>query len=565
MASSASKLPEDSSKISYSYVTPSGVCVRFRQSLAQFSDLFSEFNKYIAPAYHHDRCERSVHMRLYSMNKREFATVFLAFFACFGLAIFIGLAGPPITVMTRMDGSTLLPNASEGSGAATAASSSSSGAPADGGYLARGPFVMRTPLMTTYSQQLWIIAKLTTDNTDDEMFDKKFHINVYIEGLSADHKPMPIRGAGGGGALQLQNRTRHLTCSEQECDEFTILHIGFLDYAHYILTVRFYGLEAFHQRYTICSVQFYLKSYNPAFTQIEIWFRFIFVLFTFIVTCWFAHTLRRYPLADWSIEQKWLSILLPLLLLFNNPIFPLIFMANSWFPGMTDALMQTTFLCAILMFWLCVYHGLRQNERKLLTFYIPKLLVILPIWLGAIVLGIWEKFDELNDPTYSHFDDYDNYNGLKVFVSIAGVMYLLYLGLLMLKAYSELRSMPYFDMRLKFLTLLMLIVVSFTLIVTLQHFGFDTLKDNFIAQLYTSYKSSAQFMCFYGLLNFYLYAMAYGYSPSGPAVHEPVIAKDNPTFSMINDSDEEVMYGSDEESRRPLNSACRKGNDYDSD
>lgn len=80
-------------------------------------------------------------------------------------------------------------------------------------------------------------------------------------------------------------------------------------------------------------------------------------------------------------------------------------------------------------------------------------------------------------------------------------------------------------MRLKFLTLLMLIVVSFTLIVTLQHFGFDTLKDNFIAQLYTSYKSSAQFMCFYGLLNFYLYAMAYVYSPSGPAVHGTYFCK----------------------------------------
>lgn len=26
------------------------------------------------------------------------------------------------------------------------------------------------------------------------------------------------------------------------------------------------------------------KTYNPAFTQIEIWFRFIFLLFTFIVT-----------------------------------------------------------------------------------------------------------------------------------------------------------------------------------------------------------------------------------------------------------------------------------------
>lgn len=34
---------------------------------------------------------------------------------------------------------------------------------------------------------------------------------------------------------------------------------------------------------------------------------------------------------------------------------------------------------------------------------------------------------------------------------------------------------------------------------------------------------------------------------------------------MINDSDEDVIYGSDDESRRPLNSAASKGNDYDSD
>jgi hypothetical protein len=33
---------------------------------------------------------------------------------------------------------------------------------------------------------------------------------------------------------------------------------------------------------------------------------------------------------------------------------------------------------------------------------------------------------------------------------------------------------------------------------------------------------------------------------------EAPITKDNPAFSMINDSDEEVVYGSDEESRQPL-------------
>lgn len=49
----------DGPGLGYSYHLPSaGWNFRVRNVLAQFSDLFSEFNKYIAPAYHHDRCER---------------------------------------------------------------------------------------------------------------------------------------------------------------------------------------------------------------------------------------------------------------------------------------------------------------------------------------------------------------------------------------------------------------------------------------------------------------------------------------------------------------------------
>lgn len=75
------------------------------------------------------------------------------------------------------------------------------------------------------------------------------------------------------------------------------------------------------------------------------------------------------------------------------------------------------------------------------------------------------------------------------------------------------------DMRLKFLTLLMLFVVSITIVLAMNRFGFGVLEDNFVASLNTTYKSSAQFMCFYGLLNFYLFTMAYVYSPSGRPVH----------------------------------------------
>ncbi|KAG8258703.1 hypothetical protein J6590_025869 [Homalodisca vitripennis] len=132
------------------------------------------------------------------------------------------------------------------------------------------------------------------------------------------------------------------------------------------------------------------------------WFRLIFLMVTFGVTCWFSLTLRTFFIHDWSIEQRWMSVLLPLLILYNNPIFSLTFLMDSWVPGMLDAVFQASFLCALLLFWLCIYHGLRQNERRLLTFYLPKLLIVGPVWLCAVTMATWQKYNEHLDPTYSY-------------------------------------------------------------------------------------------------------------------------------------------------------------------
>jgi len=107
-------------------------------------------------------------------------------------------------------------------------------------------------------------------------------------------------------------------------------------------------------------------------------------------------------------------------------------------------------------------------------------------------------------------------------------------------------------MRLKFMTLLVLLVLSICVSVTVLRFGVGVLQDNFIAQLSTNYRNSSEFMALYGLLNFYVYTMAYVYSPSSNAILEHQIMKDNPAFSMVNDSDEDVIYGSDEDGRKPL-------------
>ncbi|XP_012283820.1 transmembrane protein 181 [Orussus abietinus] len=527
----------DGASLGYSYHLPSaGWNLRVRNALSQFSDLFSEFNKYIAPAYHHDRCERSVQMRLYSMHKREFLMAFMAFFAFLGVAVFIGLAGPPITSTTEQR------------------------AHLNGSEMATGPFIMKTPALSIYSQQLWVIAKLSTSNNDDERYDKSFQVSVSIDGIDPDRKLIAVLAPEVG-----HNRTRHLKCERQSCEEFMVVHLGYLEYTNYIITVHFHGLESFHQRYYIRNLTFYFKNYNPAFTQIEIWFRLIFLLATFMVTCWFGLSLRKYPVHDWSIEQKWISILLPLLILYNNPLFPMTFLVNSWVPGMLDAILQTTFLCAILMFWLCVYHGLRQNERRLVTFYLPKLLVVGMLWGAALTLATWLRCTELEDPTYNYVLDTSNYYGFKVFFFTVGGIYIAYLLLLILRAYSELRSMPYFDLRLRFLTLLAAIVAGVCSLVTARKFGAGVLEDSFASRLSTYYRTSAQFMALYGILNFYLFTMAYVYAPAVEQVYgqHSSITKDNPTFSMINDSDEEVIYGSDEDSRRPLTRAPRNTDDSD--
>jgi len=108
---------------------------------------------------------RSIQMRLYSMHKREFGLVFLAFFACFGMSVFIGLAGilnkksfkisiahnhrvlfvllgPPITSTTLTKVSQVNTNHLNGSDMAT------------------GPFALTTPLLTSYHQQFWVLLYL---------------------------------------------------------------------------------------------------------------------------------------------------------------------------------------------------------------------------------------------------------------------------------------------------------------------------------------------------------------------------------------------------------------------
>jgi hypothetical protein len=61
----------------------------------------------------------------------------------------LDVPGPPITTTSEQKASILISKQ-------------------NGSDLANGPFILMTPPVSTYSQQLWVIAKVTTDNKDGE-------------------------------------------------------------------------------------------------------------------------------------------------------------------------------------------------------------------------------------------------------------------------------------------------------------------------------------------------------------------------------------------------------------
>lgn len=102
---------------------------------------------------------------------------------------------------------------------------------------------------------------LLLKHISDEIFDTTFQVNVIIKGLD-DSKLVVL------DEYSSINRTRHLKCTGNTCDEFTIMHLAWLEYSHYQLMVNFYGLN--HKRYNINKLFFYVRIFVTSTNNIFI-------------------------------------------------------------------------------------------------------------------------------------------------------------------------------------------------------------------------------------------------------------------------------------------------------
>lgn len=155
-----------------------------RSSTSSLEDLFSKFTKHISPAFNHERPDRSVQMRLYTMHKGQHLLIFIMFLCLFFIAILMGLAGPSMTMRFQVEASKV-----KGPGNKTS-------------LLPGGPFNLLTPDLTSYQQQLWLSAQLVTKvATEQETFTKVCHVTLNVKGVQ-DQSTTYVLGD------RVHNRTR---------------------------------------------------------------------------------------------------------------------------------------------------------------------------------------------------------------------------------------------------------------------------------------------------------------------------------------------------------------------
>lgn len=205
----------------------------------------------------------------------------------------------------------------------------------------------------------------------------------------------------------------------------------------------------------------------------------------------------------------------------------MVYLFGSKLPRLMEVIFQNNFFLLLIFFWLTFYHGIRQSNRSFTRFYGPKLLLVGSMWLIIVYSFNWSITQRLEQPTIDEQLVFDSSLLLKLLKVLFYTLFfttILYLVLLVLAAFSELRSMPYFDLRLKLQTFLIIFVVTiFVLISVLSSSNnpkeiseLDIPKISFLQILPWTFEtsSSASFLAIYSLANLYIFLCAYFYSPS---------------------------------------------------
>jgi len=291
----------------------------------------------------------------------------------------------------------------------------------------------------------------------------------------------------------------HVVCVQNysTCNTILLVHEPYIAYFGYQFNISILSPDSF-----IGNVTFMFTYMNDNFTLFELWFRFVFLIITFVIIVSFAIRLRGFSWRDWTLEQKWISVLLFGLLAFNNPFFPIEILINSWFPPFLDIVFTVTFIFLVLLFILVIIDGIKleEREREFKRFYLPKISLLGLLWITVVGVFSYQEYSELIDPTIA-IEQTTTIIGFEIAMLLLILSYFFWLGYSTCRACGMDSKKAFLKRRLRFF------LIFSTIVILIIGFGI-------LFEVYQRPENAAEFLAFHSLCNLYIYVLAIVYLPS---------------------------------------------------
>jgi hypothetical protein len=288
--------------------------------------------------------------------------------------------------------------------------------------------------------------------------------------------------------------------AEEWCHSSHLLHFTEVAYAGYDVRATFDGASFGSE---VDEVRFDMRYGNVAETYYLMGFKYCFVGISVLAFAMYSLVLGETARASWSVEQEMLRLLAGLLVLFNDPFYALEEWKASAALGVLSVLFQTTFVAALLLFWLILVDHIRVDakEQRIVrrSFYPAKLAFVGMFWLAALVTECYNLKKRRDNPAYNIHIHRHVYVFFKVLAHTFVALYVAWMACMVLALFTEIRSLSRrFQFLLLFSGVMGVIVIGG---VVLQHEAH--LNHNM-----------GEVTGYYSLFNLYVYTMCYLYAPS---------------------------------------------------
>eukprot|EP00002_Diphylleia_rotans_P008246 TRINITY_DN1798_c0_g1_i2.p1 TRINITY_DN1798_c0_g1~~TRINITY_DN1798_c0_g1_i2.p1 ORF type:complete len:502 (-),score=71.21 TRINITY_DN1798_c0_g1_i2:955-2460(-) len=316
-----------------------------------------------------------------------------------------------------------------------------------------------------------------------------------------------IGGQSPGGQGQILNKgddysyEKTVKCSRgnKRCNSVELLHITFIEYKYYTITIVMNEDNPW-----IGNAYFTFKYVNAEYTVFELWFRIIFLLTSIGIFIWFIKKMKQVSSYEWTLEQKWMVLLMIGLIFLNNPLYVFTITTDHIFPYVINNMFMFGFLATLLTFWLCLLDAMSKSStmRTIQHFYAPKVLLVGILWVFAVAAySLISKYRN-DDPRYSPGDDVESVKALLAIYFIFVAIYIIWFGYLVYKALKEIQYIQHMRMRVRIFLGLTIAVVLITIIGMIAG-AVDSVNNN-----------AASFLIYFCLFNTYIWLMIHLYSPA---------------------------------------------------